>query len=373
MPRLGPRVPGARFRLQEAHSSAPSRPIRRRLSTRQFRGAFGVAPDASRACQRPVSTTWSRLRTAQEAPPRCETRTRQRTSTRGRGAGTDWIRRRERRCPSPLPACRQRPTLAPDAHSAHSARPLPARRPADRGPVHGLRASTSRYGLVRHRSGRQLRGALRAAVVRVVEDLDSDVTLAGESIGATLSLTASSGPRRSSTPHRRLQHLRLRRRRQAGQLLRAPGDRKHPGSGDGPNRPPREQADSHALRGGGRTSSSSARPLPRRTPSGRAPRIPDSGEGDPPQPGQHDPGPRTIRAHHRPCDSRLWRPRLVADSDRKANIESVPGARYIELRDTGHFTALEAPHEVERILRNVAPGGRARWSCFDKQIGDRND
>ena len=34
--------------------------------------------------------------------------------------------------------------------------------------------------------------ALRAAVVRVVEDLDlSDVTLAGESIGATLSLTAS--------------------------------------------------------------------------------------------------------------------------------------------------------------------------------------
>jgi pimeloyl-ACP methyl ester carboxylesterase len=42
-------------------------------------------------------------------------------------------------------------------------------------------------------------------------------------------------------------------------------------------------------------------------------------------------------------------------SDRKANIESVPSARYIELRDTGHFTALETPHEVERILRNVAP------------------
>ena len=61
-------------------------------------------------------------------------------------------------------------------------------------------------------------------------------------------------------------------------------------------------------------------------------------------------------AHHGPCDSRLWRPRLVADTpDRKANIESVPGARYIELHDTRHFTALEAPHEVERILRNVAP------------------
>jgi pimeloyl-ACP methyl ester carboxylesterase len=41
-------------------------------------------------------------------------------------------------------------------------------------------------------------------------------------------------------------------------------------------------------------------------------------------------------------------------SDRQANIDSVPGARYIELRDTGHFTALEAPNEVARILHNVA-------------------
>jgi pimeloyl-ACP methyl ester carboxylesterase len=41
-------------------------------------------------------------------------------------------------------------------------------------------------------------------------------------------------------------------------------------------------------------------------------------------------------------------------SDRQANIESVPGARYILLRDTGHFTALEAPQEVARILRGVA-------------------
>ena len=37
-------------------------------------------------------------------------------------------------------------------------------------------------------------------------------------------------------------------------------------------------------------------------------------------------------------------------SDRQANIESVPGARHVVLRDTGHFTALEAPHEVARIL-----------------------
>jgi pimeloyl-ACP methyl ester carboxylesterase len=42
-------------------------------------------------------------------------------------------------------------------------------------------------------------------------------------------------------------------------------------------------------------------------------------------------------------------------SDRQANIESVPGARHILLRDTGHFTALEAPHDVARILRDDAP------------------
>jgi pimeloyl-ACP methyl ester carboxylesterase len=42
-------------------------------------------------------------------------------------------------------------------------------------------------------------------------------------------------------------------------------------------------------------------------------------------------------------------------SDRQANIESIPGARFIELRDTGHFIALEAPDEVARILRDDSP------------------
>ena len=37
-------------------------------------------------------------------------------------------------------------------------------------------------------------------------------------------------------------------------------------------------------------------------------------------------------------------------SDRQANIESVPGADHIVLRDTGHFAALEAPDDVARIL-----------------------
>ena len=37
-------------------------------------------------------------------------------------------------------------------------------------------------------------------------------------------------------------------------------------------------------------------------------------------------------------------------SDRRANIESVPGADHIVLRDTGHFASLEAPAQVARIL-----------------------
>jgi pimeloyl-ACP methyl ester carboxylesterase len=42
-------------------------------------------------------------------------------------------------------------------------------------------------------------------------------------------------------------------------------------------------------------------------------------------------------------------------SDRQAHIESVPGARDIVLRDTGHFAALEAPDDWARILLGDAP------------------
>jgi pimeloyl-ACP methyl ester carboxylesterase len=45
-------------------------------------------------------------------------------------------------------------------------------------------------------------------------------------------------------------------------------------------------------------------------------------------------------------------------SDRRANIESVPGARDTVLRDTGHFAALEAPDDVARILLDAM---RTRW------------
>lgn len=42
-------------------------------------------------------------------------------------------------------------------------------------------------------------------------------------------------------------------------------------------------------------------------------------------------------------------------SDRRANIASVPGARDIVLRETGHFAALEAPDDVARIILDDAP------------------
>jgi len=41
-------------------------------------------------------------------------------------------------------------------------------------------------------------------------------------------------------------------------------------------------------------------------------------------------------------------------SDRQANIESVPGAQDIVLRNKGHFAALEAPDDVARILLDAA-------------------
>jgi pimeloyl-ACP methyl ester carboxylesterase len=42
-------------------------------------------------------------------------------------------------------------------------------------------------------------------------------------------------------------------------------------------------------------------------------------------------------------------------SDRQANIEAIPGARHIALPDTGHFAALEAPQDVARILLDKTP------------------
>jgi pimeloyl-ACP methyl ester carboxylesterase len=196
--------------------------------------------------------------------------------------------------------------------------------------------------------------ALRAAIVRVVEELDlSDLTLAGESMGATLALTASvdlggrvrrivalntydfaDGVKRASLFARLVAGsieapvvgpmvARLENRHILGRVL------------SGGLQDPRHLPD-HYLHELGRV--------------GRRPGYPV-----------------VARAILRNLDSliaardsyaRINVPVTLVygdhdwsrPSDRQASIESVPGADHIVLRDTGHFASLEAPAQVARIL-----------------------
>ena len=200
--------------------------------------------------------------------------------------------------------------------------------------------------------------ALRAAVVRIVEDLDlSDLTLAGESMGATLSLTASvdlgdrvrrivafntydfaDGVKRANLLARLVVgNIRLPvwgpvgARLENKQLLK--------GVMGGGLHDPRQLPDHYLdeLRRVGRRPGypTVARAIYRNLESLIAARGRYAGINVPVTLvyGDHD-----------------WsRP-----SDRQANIESVPGARDIVLRDTGHFAALEAPDDVARILLDDA-------------------
>jgi pimeloyl-ACP methyl ester carboxylesterase len=200
--------------------------------------------------------------------------------------------------------------------------------------------------------------ALRAAIVRVVEELDlSNVTLAGESMGATLALTASvelgervrrvvavntydfaDGLKRAS-PFARLVVASIEApvvgptiaRLENGYILR--------GVLRGGLRDPRDLPDHYLaeLRRVGRRPGypAVARAIYRNLKSLIAARD---------RYGQISVPVTLVYGDHD------WsRP-----SDRQANIELVPGARYILLRDTGHFIALEAPSEMERILRDDA-------------------
>jgi pimeloyl-ACP methyl ester carboxylesterase len=200
--------------------------------------------------------------------------------------------------------------------------------------------------------------ALRAAVVRVVEDLDlTDLTLAGESMGATLSLTASV-------------ELRDRVRRivafntydfadgiKRGNLLSrvAVGSIRAPVSGPIVARVGNRQVFKGVMGGGLHDPS----------------RLPDHYLDELLRVGRRPGYPAVARAIFRNLESLIAARERYAridvpvtlvygdedwsrPSDRQANIESVPGARGMILRETGHFAALERPDDVARILLDDA-------------------
>jgi pimeloyl-ACP methyl ester carboxylesterase len=200
--------------------------------------------------------------------------------------------------------------------------------------------------------------ALRAAIVRVVEELDlSDVTLAGESIGATIALTAS-----VDLGERVRRVVAFNTYDFAGGLKRAGlfaravvGSIEVPVMGPIVARLENKQIVRGVMRGGLQDPH----------------RLPDHYVDELRRVGRRPGYPAVARAILRNLGSLIAARERYArinvpvtlvygehdwsrPSDRQANIESVPGARYIELRDTGHFTALEAPHEVARILRSIA-------------------
>ena len=200
--------------------------------------------------------------------------------------------------------------------------------------------------------------ALRAAMVRVIEELDlSNVTLAGESIGATLALTASVD---------------------LGDRVRRIVAFNTYDFADGVKR-----ASFFARVVAGSIEAPLVGPIFARLENGlilrgmlrggvQDPRhLPDHYLDELRRVGRRPGYPAVARAILRNLDSliaargryaRINVPVTLVygdrdwsrPSDRQANIESVPGARHIELRDTGHFIALEAPHEVARILHGVA-------------------
>jgi pimeloyl-ACP methyl ester carboxylesterase len=201
--------------------------------------------------------------------------------------------------------------------------------------------------------------ALRAAVVRVVEDLDlSDLTLAGESMGATLSLTAS-----VDLGDRVRRIVAFNTYDFADGVKRASlfarvvvGSIRAPGIGPISARLENKWILKGVLRGGLHD--------PRRLPGHYLDELDRVGS----RPGY----PTVARAIYRNLESLIAARARYArinipvtlvygdgdwsrPSDRQANIQAVPGARDIVLRDTGHFAALEVPDDVARILLDDAP------------------
>jgi pimeloyl-ACP methyl ester carboxylesterase len=200
--------------------------------------------------------------------------------------------------------------------------------------------------------------ALRAAVVRVVEDLDlSDLTVAGESMGATLALTAS-----PDLGHRVRRIVAFNTYDFADGLKRANlfarlvvGNIRLPVWGPIFARLENKQLLTGILRGGLHNPS----------------QLPDHYLDELRRVGRRPGYPAVSRGIYRNLESLIAARGRYAGidvpvtlvygeedwsrpSDRQANIESVPGARDVVLHQIGHFAALEAPDEVARILLDDA-------------------
>jgi pimeloyl-ACP methyl ester carboxylesterase len=196
--------------------------------------------------------------------------------------------------------------------------------------------------------------ALRAAIVRVVEELDlSDLTLAGESMGATLALSASvdlGGRVRRIVALNTYDFADGVKRASLFARLVA-GSIEAPVAGPMVARLENRHLLEGVLRGGLQD--------PRQLPDHYLDELARVGR----RPGY----PLVARAILRNLDSLIAARHRYArinvpvtlvygdhdwsrPSDRQASIESVPGADHIALRDTAHFASLEAPNQVARIL-----------------------
>jgi pimeloyl-ACP methyl ester carboxylesterase len=200
--------------------------------------------------------------------------------------------------------------------------------------------------------------ALRAAAVRVAEELDlSDLTLAGESMGATVALTASLdlGDRvRRIVAFNAYDFADGVKR--ANLLARVViGNVRLPVWGPLFARLEEKRVLAGILRGGLHDPS----------------QLPDHYLDELRRVGRRPGYPTVARAIYRNLESLIAARARYAGidvpvtlvygdedwsrpSDREANIETIRGARHIALPDTGHFAALEAPEDVARILLDVS-------------------
>jgi pimeloyl-ACP methyl ester carboxylesterase len=196
--------------------------------------------------------------------------------------------------------------------------------------------------------------ALRAAVVSVVADLDlAEVTLAGESMGATLALTASVDLAERVRRVVAFNTYDFADGAQRANLLArlVIGGIRVPGWGPLVARLETKPLLRGILRGG-------------LVDPGR---LPDHYLGELRRVGRRPGYPAVARGIYRNLESLIAARERYArisvpvtlvygdqdwsrPSDRQANLASVPGARGIVLRHKGHFTALEAPDHVAQIL-----------------------